>query len=74
MTFREIYLREKQKPLPITPAHAFLKQISEVTKKNVQSVRNWVSGAVQPDGLTKAAISKYLKVPEDELFPPKTKL
>lgn len=64
MTFKQIYLRVKEKP---TPCQDFIREVAEVTRKSECTVRTWLGGT-EPDPLTKKVLSDYFNVPEDELF------
>lgn len=66
MTFRELYQEERDKP---TPAMAFLKRISDITCRELATIRMWVSGVQEPTDMVKERIAQELKRPVEELFP-----
>lgn len=66
LTFKELYLREKEKP---SPAQSFIKEIAQLTKRSEVTVRMWILGRQVPDALAKSMIAEYLGISEDALFP-----
>lgn len=66
MTFKEIYQAEREKP---TPALAFLRHISEITCRELTTIRMWVSGVQEPTDMVKERIAEELGRPVEELFP-----
>ena len=72
MTFKELYTEAKKKPLPVTPANAFIREVAKVTKKSDLAVRRWLGDgqtACVPDALTQEVLAKHFKTTPEELFP-----
>ena len=68
LTFKEIYLKAKDKP---SPGQAFINEISNITMRRPSTVRMWLNGTQSPDSLAKKQISEYLHISVETLFPPK---
>lgn len=68
MTFKELYLEEKNKQ---TPAQIFLKEIAELTKRSKNTVRMWLQGRQEPDALAKSLIAERFGIDPETLFPTK---
>lgn len=66
MTFKELYDEIKSQP---TPAQAFVSEIAELTHRNEFTVRMWLAGSQNPDGLVQEVIAKHLKRDVATLFP-----
>ena len=71
MTFKELYAEAKKKPLPVTPANAFIREVAKVTKKSDLAVRRWVSNENPsvPDALTQEVLAKHFNTTPEALFP-----
>ena len=69
MTLVERYQQAKCQGRPITPAAAFIREISEVTKKSEIAVRRWLSGETEPDALTQEVLAKHFDTTPQQLFP-----
>lgn len=69
MTLIERYQHAKNQPRPIAPGVAFIREISEVTKKSEIAVRRWLSGETEPDALTQEVLAKHFNTTPQELFP-----
>lgn len=65
-TLIEIY---HEIPRLATPRLDFVKRLAEVTCRSEQTVRNWLTGTRNPDGLAKKAIAEELGRSVAELFP-----
>lgn len=65
-TFRDFYEAELKKP---TAASVFVKRIAEVTRRQENTVRMWLSGRQKPDDLTKETIARALGADASSLFP-----
>lgn len=66
MTFKELYLREKDKP---TPAQSFIEDVAELTGRSTTTIRQWLSGAQTPEINTQKLIAAKYKVSLETLFP-----
>lgn len=71
MTFRELYAEAKKRPIPMTPANAFVREMAKITKKSDMAVRRWLSkeAPVIPDALTQEVLAKHFNTTAEELFP-----
>lgn len=69
MTLSERYQHAKNQSRPVTPAAAFIREISEITKKSEIAVRRWLSGESEPDALTQEVLAKHFNTTPDILFP-----
>ena len=68
LTFKEIYLKAKDKP---SPGQAFINEISNITMRRPSTVRMLLNGTQSPDPLAKKQISEHLHISVETLFPPK---
>lgn len=59
MTFKDLYLREKEKP---TPAQSFIEDIAELTKRSANTVRMWLQGKQTPDALAQSLIAEKFDI------------
>lgn len=66
MTFKDLYLREKEKP---TPAQSFIEEIAELTKRSANTVRMWLQGKQTPDALAQSLIAEKFDIDVSTLFP-----
>ncbi|MYM12425.1 hypothetical protein [Muribaculum intestinale] len=66
MTFKDLYLREKEKP---TPAQSFIEDIAELTKRSANTVRMWLQGKQTPDALAQSLIAEKFDIDVSTLFP-----
>lgn len=66
MTLTQMYEKAKSQP---TPAAAFIKEVTEVTKKSELSVRRWIAGDATPDALTQQVLAKHFNTTPAILFP-----
>lgn len=66
MTFKDLYLREKEKP---TPAQSFIEDIAELTKRSANTVRMWLQGKQVPDALAQSLIAEKFDIDVSTLFP-----
>lgn len=66
MTFKDLYLREKEKP---TPAQTFIEEIAELTKRSANTVRMWLQGKQTPDALAQSLIAEKFDLDVSTLFP-----
>ena len=66
MTFKDLYLREKEKP---TPAQSFIEDIAELTKRSANTVRMWLQGKQTPDALAQSLIAEKFDIYVSTLFP-----
>lgn len=66
MTFKDLYLREKEKP---TPAQSFIEDIAEMTKRSANTVRMWLQGKQTPDALAQSLIAEKFDIDVSTLFP-----
>ena len=66
ITFKELYLREKEKP---TPAQSFIEDIAELTKRSANTVRMWLQGKQTPDALAQSLIAEKFDIDVSTLFP-----
>lgn len=66
ITFKELYLREKEKP---TPAQSFIEDIAELTKRSANTVRMWLQGKQVPDALAQSLIAEKFNIDVSTLFP-----
>lgn len=66
MTFKDLYLREKEKP---TPAQSFIEDIAELTKRSANTVRMWLQGKQTPDALAQSLIAEKFDIDVSILFP-----
>lgn len=66
MTFKDIYLAEKEKP---NPAQSFIIMIAQATCREEATVRQWLSGVQTPNQRAKERIAEKLNSSVDELFP-----
>ena len=66
MTFKDLYLREKEKP---TPAQSFIVDIAELTKRSANTVRMWLQGKQTPDALAQSLIAEKFDIDVSTLFP-----
>lgn len=65
-TFRELYIEQKAKP---SPSEQFVTEIARITCRERSTVLQWVSGVQFPNDICAKAISDYIGIPADELFP-----
>ncbi len=72
-SFRELYEIERTKPAPPSPALVFLMKVANETKRSVGTVRYWLTGAQEPDRLTKSILAKKFNTTPEILFPPSMK-
>ncbi len=66
ITFKDLYLREKEKP---TPAQSFIEEVAELTKRSVNTVRMWIQGKQTPDALAQSQIAEKYNIDISTLFP-----
>lgn len=66
ITFKDLYLREKEKP---TPAQSFIEDVAELTKRSVNTVRMWIQGKQTPDALAQSQIAEKYNIDMSTLFP-----
>ncbi len=66
MSFKDLYLREKEKP---TPAQTFIEDIAELTKRSTNTVRMWIQGKQKPDALAQTQIAERYNLDISALFP-----
>lgn len=70
MTFKELYLKEKEsRRIVPTPAQIFVKEIADFTHKSEQTIRMWLSGKQMPDELTQSVLANKFNTTPQELFP-----
>ena len=65
LSFKEIYLEKKK---ILSPAQAFIDEISKVTLRKPSTIRMWLNGTQSPDPLVKKRIAEHLRISEDVLF------
>jgi transcriptional regulator with XRE-family HTH domain len=70
MTFRCYYDTLGDRKV-VAPKRDFVEKIAKMLKVSTKTVRGYIAGSYQPDALRKEILSKYLGIPEDELFPVK---
>lgn len=68
VSFAELYAEHKAKPLPTTPAQAFIDEVAEVTHKASGTVRMWIMGKQTPDALAIETIANHFNVNPETLF------
>jgi hypothetical protein len=68
-TFKQIYDEQPGRSTKISPKEEWINKIAALTRKAPGTVRMWLSGAQQPDALTKSVLSEHFSIPEDQLFP-----
>lgn len=66
MTFKDLYLQEKEKP---TPAQTFIEDIAELTKRSTNTIRMWIQGKQIPDALAQSLIAEKYNLDVSSLFP-----
>lgn len=66
MSFKDLYLQEKEKP---TPAQSFIEEIAELTKRSTNTVRMWIQGKQKPDALAQTQIAERFNIDVSSLFP-----
>lgn len=66
MTFKDLYLQEKEKP---TPAQSFIEEVAELTKRSANTVRMWLQGKQVPDALAQSLIAERFNIDASTLFP-----
>ncbi|MCM1075996.1 MAG: hypothetical protein NC411_01385 [Bacteroides sp.] len=66
MTFKDLYLQEKEKP---TPAQTFIEDIAELTKRSTNTIRMWLQGKQIPDALAQSLIAEKYNIEVSSLFP-----
>lgn len=66
--FRQIYDALPPRQEVVAPKTAFVREIADLCKVSVKTVRGWIAGAYKPDALRISIIAKHLGVPENELF------
>ena len=66
ITFKDLSLREKEKP---TPAQSFIEEVAELTKRSVNTVRMWIQGKQTPDALAQSQIAEKYNIDISTLFP-----
>lgn len=72
-TFRDFYKKAAESKPKISPAKRFVAEIAALTKRSETTVRMWIYGHQEPEGLVKDVLANHFKVSAEELFPPKTK-
>lgn len=65
--FRQIYDALPARTT-VAPKARWVEKIAELCKVSTKTVRCWLAGVQKPDALRTEIISKYLGVPEDQLF------
>ena len=68
MTLTQLYQQAKNQERPLAPATAFIREVSEVTKKSEAAIRRWLSGESEPDALTQEVLADYFHTTPEELF------
>ena len=73
MTFKEYYLKLKQKERPPHPARQFILTIATLTGRSPKTIQQWMSGVQLPGKDSMLIISNETGIPLEELFPPDEK-
>jgi hypothetical protein len=70
-TFREYYDSLPERNVVVAPKTAFVRRMATITMKSTKTVWCWLAGVQKPDALCQSLIEKELKIPCENLFPPK---
>lgn len=66
-SFRELYNEAKAKK-PTPPAQVFIREVSELTHKRPETIRQWLYTDQVPDVLTQSVIAEHFGVDVRTLF------